>query len=228
MTEACLRAAAIGGSTAWTLASRRTALEPQKALHRWAGALLRHLGLRVRLEGNLSHDAGLWVGNHLSWLDPIVLLSLRPMGVLAKGEVAAYPVIGSACRKLGLAFVDRLDPASRAGAVARLLHELRRGNPMLLFPEGTTTTGDGLAPLQEGGLRAAYRCGASLQPFVLASPDARYPWIGDDALLPHLGRLLWGPGLELHVRVKPVLHPRDFDGETAWIEAIRQALTPHP
>lgn len=227
MTEACLRAAAIGGSTAWTLASRGTMLEPQKALHHWASSLLRHLGLRVRVEGSPSVDARLWVGNHLSWLDPIVLLSLRPMGVLAKGEVAAYPVIGAACRKLGLAFVDRLDPASRAGAVARLLHELRRENPMLLFPEGTTTTGNGLAPLQEGGLRAAYRCNASLQPFVLSSPDARYPWIGDDALLPHLGRLLRGPGLDLLVRAHPPLHPRDFDGESAWLEAIRHSLTPH-
>jgi 1-acyl-sn-glycerol-3-phosphate acyltransferase len=220
------RTLAITSATAWTLASRRFTPDGCVALHRWARSLLKGLGIHVEVEGTPDLTAGLWVANHLSWLDPLVLLSLRPMVALAKGEVAAYPFIGPSCRKLRLAFVDRSDPVSRAGAVARLTHELRTGTPSLLFPEGTTTLGHHLAPLQEGGLRTAYRCGTTLQCFRLSSEDARYPWIGDDALVPHLGRLLRAPGIRIRLHAGTPLHPGAFASESAWIDAIRNQLTP--
>jgi len=220
------RTLAITGTTAWTMATHSFGQDGCVALHRWACSLLKGLDIRVDVEGTPDLASGLWVANHLSWLDPLVLLSLRPMVALAKGEVAAYPFIGPSCRKLKLAFVDRSDPASRAGAVARLTHELRSGTPALLFPEGTTTRGQHLAPLQEGGLRAAYRCGATLQAFRLSSDDARYPWIGDDALVPHLGKLLRAPRIHVRLHAGTPLQPGDFASEPAWIDAIRHQLTP--
>lgn len=195
-------------------------------LHLWARAALRNLGLEIEIRGEPQDDVPLWVCNHLSWLDPLVLLSLRPMGALAKSEVAGYPIIGHASRKLGLAFVDRQDPVSRAAAVVRLMAELRKGNPMLLFPEGTTTSGHGLAPLQEGGLRAAFRCGVAIQTFRLSSEDPKYPWIGEDTLLPHLMNLARASATRLRLVAGSVLEPQAFGHEGAWLEAIRQQLTP--
>jgi 1-acyl-sn-glycerol-3-phosphate acyltransferase len=150
------------------------------------------------------------------------------MGALAKGEVARYPLIGRPARKLGLAFVDREDAASRALAVVRISNELLRGNPMLLFPEGTTTLGHGLAPLQEGGLRAAYRCGSSVQTLRLSSEDQGYPWVGDDTLLPHLLTIAQAPVTVVRLVAGEVLGPQQFPCEDEWIEAIRQQLLPTP
>ena len=81
------------------------------------------------------------------------------MGTIAKGEVTRYPILGPWARKAGLHFVDRGNPTSRAAALASFAGDLRKGRKMLLFPEGTTTIGDSLAPLQEGGLKAAFALG---------------------------------------------------------------------
>ena len=91
--------------------------------------------------------APIWVANHLSWLDPLVLLSLRPSLVLAKAEVAEYPFIGALAQRHGLRFVRRESLASRAAALRGLSEVMESGDPILLFPEGTTTQGSGLAPL---------------------------------------------------------------------------------
>jgi len=230
-TPACqslplLRVASILCRTAWTVGSLPFTRSPMVDLHLWARAVLRSLGLRIEIRGEPQDASPLWVCNHLSWLDPLVLLSLRPMGALAKSEVAGYPIVGRASRKLGLAFVDRQDPVSRAAAVVRLVTELRKGKPMLLFPEGTTTDGHGLAPLQEGGLRAAFRCGAAVQTFRLSSEDPGYPWLGEETLLPHLMNLARASATRLRLETGSVLEPQAFSNEGAWLEAIRQQLTP--
>ena len=59
--------------------------EPQPGLHRWARRLLPALGVELALQGHFRADLPLWVANHLSWVDPVILMSLRPMGTIAKG-----------------------------------------------------------------------------------------------------------------------------------------------
>ena len=199
--------------------------EPQSGLHRWARRLLPGLGVDLEVRGQLRRDLPLWVANHLSWVDPVVLMSLRPMGTVAKGEVTGYPLIGGWARKAGLHFVDREDPASRASALAAFTGSLRAGRPMLLFPEGTTTRGQRLAPFYEGGLRAAHALGLPAQPTRLSSPAPHYPWTGDETLLPHL-RTLLATRTQVTLEALEPLHPADFSDPGDWVTAFRTALAP--
>ncbi|HJU83529.1 MAG TPA: lysophospholipid acyltransferase family protein [Holophagaceae bacterium] len=218
-----LRWAAVFGTTGAALpdlALRR----PGPALHRWARRMQRRLRLRVELVGAPRLDAPLWVANHLSWVDPVVFLALRPMGTLAKGEVAGYPLVGRWARKGGLRFVDRVSPRSRAAALAAFAGDLRAGRPMLLFPEGTTTRGR-LAPFHGGGLLAAWRLGIPAQPLRLETAADHYPWTGDETLLPHLGVLLRQPVTELRLHAGPLLDPRDFPDPADWIATFRHHLS---
>lgn len=212
--------------TGWAVLSLAFGRPPAVALHLWARDVVRVLGLRVEILGLLDGVPQLWAANHLSWLDPLVLLGFRPMGALAKSEVADYPLIGPASRRMGLTFVDRLDARSRAAAVVRLAADLRGGRPVLLFPEGTTTVGRRLAPLQEGGLRAAFRCGASIQPIRLSCADHHYPWTGENTLLPHLLQVARAPSTPLRLEAGRPLDPGQFPDEDQWVEAIRRQLTP--
>jgi lyso-ornithine lipid O-acyltransferase len=214
------------GMTTWTIGRLHAAGDPERLMHGWVRSILRALRVHVEVQGELHAWPQLWVSNHLSWLDPLVLMGLRPMGALAKSEVARYPLIGPASRKIGLSFVDRSDPTSRASALARLVSELRKGESMLLFPEGTTTRGERLAPLQEGGLRAAFRCGTPIQTMRISSEDAAYSWIGDDSLLPHIVRIMKASGTRIRVQAGAVLEPWQFPDEEQWIDAIRRELAP--
>ena len=199
---------------------------PEALLSPWCRRLLKHLRVDVRVEGPLPSSGQLWVANHLSWLDPIVLMSLRPSGILAKREVADYPVIGRGAQRAGVRFVRREDASSRTSALLELGEELAAGREFLIFPEGTTTRGEGLARLYEGGLRLAYRMQVPVLPLNLSSEHAHYPWVGDDELLSHLGGLCAWPSTVVRVRPGTVIHPREFASEAAWVARIREGIHP--
>lgn len=198
---------------------------PQPGLHRWARRLVPALGLEVEVLGHPRRDLPLWVANHLSWVDPLILMSLRPMGTIAKGEVRGYPLIGRWARKSGIHFVDREDATSRAAALASFRASLLGGRDMLLFPEGTTTRGERLAAFYEGGLRTAFDLGLPAQPLRISSPIPHYPWTGDETLLPHL-RTLLATRTPVQVVAEAPLHPAGFTDAKAWIAAFRASLEP--
>jgi len=218
------RMAAVLGGTLWTTWRVRGSRCPGPAVHAWAGRILRALGVDVRLAAPIPPGAQVWVSNHLSWVDPLIYLSLRPSLAMAKAEVASYPLIGPGAARIGLRFVDRANLFSRAAALRAMVRDLAAGEPFLLFPEGTTTAGPGLAPLHQGGLRMAYRLGAKLLPVRLSSPDPYYPWIGDATLVPHLRRLMRSRNTRVLVRPGPVLDPADWPDENQWVQAIRMHL----
>lgn len=223
---ATLRGAALVGVTGAALPPLAAGRSAGDTLHRFSRRALKVLPLRIEWAGEPDPSAPLWIANHLSWLDPLVLLSLRPMGLLAKAEAADYPLIGRWMRRAGLHFVDRDDAASRAAAVAALSCELRARKPMMLFPEGTTTKGR-LAHLRPGGLLAAHALGTAVQPFRLSTPDEHYTWTGDESLLPHLKALLRRPA-RLRVEARPVLRPSAFPDPDAWLAALQAALMETP
>jgi 1-acyl-sn-glycerol-3-phosphate acyltransferase len=223
MTTAALGWAGIVGHTSLLLPPLALGRNPMASLHGWAKRIQPVLGLQIEVRGTLDLEAPLWVANHLSWVDPVILMALRPMGTVAKGDLARYPLIGRWARKAGLRFVERHDPDSRAAALAAFAHDLRLGRRMLLFPEGTTTRGEDLAPLNPGGLLAAWNLGLRVQPLRLASPAAHYPWTGDETLLPHL-RTLLTTRTPVTLEARPPLEPSDFTTPEAWLQACTEAL----
>jgi 1-acyl-sn-glycerol-3-phosphate acyltransferase len=202
--------------------------EPHLALHRWARRILAGLGVETTLAAPIPEGGQLWVSNHLSWLDPMIFLGLRPGGALAKAEVAGYPVIGPGARRAGLRFVNRDCTFSRAAALKTLRRDLRAGLPFLLFPEGTTTDGGSLAPLREGGIRMAYRLGIAVLPFRLGGADPHYPWVGDATLLPHIQGLARARRTRVTVHPGPVLRPEDFPDEARFVAEIRRHMSELP
>lgn len=202
-----------------------TGAEPQPSMHRWARRLLPALGVELAIAGHPRTDIPLWVANHQSWVDPVVFMSLRPMGTIAKGEVIGYPFIGRWAKKSGLHFVDREDATSRAAALAGFTASLQTGRDMLLFPEGTTTRGERLATFYEGGLRVAFALGLPAQPMRISSPAPHYPWTGSETLLPHL-QTLFATRTLVTVTAEKTLNPADFSDPAAWIAAFRAALQP--
>jgi 1-acyl-sn-glycerol-3-phosphate acyltransferase len=213
-------------ATARAVAELKTGQHRLRLLQGWSARVLRALCIDVVVEGNLPAGARLWAANHLSWLDPLVLLSLRPSGVLAKREVASYPLVGSAAAGAGVRFVERDDPMSRAAALFAMVVQLRQGRDFLLFPEGTTTRGHHLGQVHSGGLLMAHRLNVPTLPLRLDCDAAHYPWTGDESLLPHLQTLAAGPPVQVRIKPGPCLHPRDFSDPYEWLTVLRRHLAP--
>jgi 1-acyl-sn-glycerol-3-phosphate acyltransferase len=88
--------------------------------------------------------------NHASHLDPpLVGASLpRPICYLARQSLFAVPLFGWVLRKVHAVPVDR-EGGGGAGLKA-ILNQLRLGQAILLFPEGTRTLDGNLQPARSG------------------------------------------------------------------------------
>ena len=101
----------------------------------------RVMGLRIRVTGIPPEPPFCLVANHLSYLDAITLMSHIHGVMIAKSEIASWPVIGWLSRQIGTVFINRemaRDVVRVNAMIARILDE---GDGIAFFPEGTTTDG---------------------------------------------------------------------------------------
>ncbi len=147
--------------------------------------LARHHGLEIEVAGEPPRWPCVLVANHLSYMDPIALLSLLPARPVCKGEVGRWPFIGQVARVRGVLLVDRACPWSGARVLRRAIAELRAGGRVLVFPEGTTTRGDQVLPFRRGIFGAARLAEVPIVPVTISYADPDAPWVGDETFLPH-------------------------------------------
>lgn len=176
---------------------------------KWFRGLCRALGVSVSLLPAQEAGGGrLWVANHISWLDVVVLGAQTPLTFIAKSEIASWPVVGLLARWTGVLFVER-GRAMRSGkTVAAMRERLQRGETLLLFPEGTTTRGASVARFHSSLFQAALDAAAPVVPMAVSyrGPHAELvPFVGDHAFVPHLWRLLGASGIEARLAFASLL-----------------------
>jgi len=201
-----LKAALVAGMFLWGVAATgvvwplsalllgRRAGPMQELIRRhWCGAVCGILKIQVETTGSPSPQTRLWVANHISWLDIIVLGASHPLLFVAKAEVADWPVMGYLARRLGTLFVRRGDAAQTAAIAEQMAWQLRQGRQLMLFPEGTTTDGGRVLRFHAKLLHPVQLAHAPVQAIALEYLDearAAAPFVGDDAFLPHLLHIL--------------------------------------
>lgn len=173
----------------------------------WCADFLRIARLHVRADGAAGdREPALLVANHVSWVDMVVLQSLRPTRFVAKSEVRAWPVIGAIATRCGTVYVERSRMRSTADVSARLRDLLLAGETVTVFPEGTTTDGTEVKVFRASLLQSAIEAQARVQPVGLRYVDAatgapcrRIAYAGDDSLAASIWRTLRQP-TGVHVR----------------------------
>jgi 1-acyl-sn-glycerol-3-phosphate acyltransferase len=122
-------------------------------------ALLR---IRVRVVGTPVRDrAVLFVANHVSWADILVIGSILPVAFVAKREVRGWPLVGVTARLQHTVFVDRARRHQTAAAVGEIVERLRGGIPVVLFAEGTSSDGNRVLPFRSALLGAVEHAAAA-------------------------------------------------------------------
>lgn len=161
-----------------------------RVLQRVAQEVLEVLGVRVEVLGTVPPRPALLVANHVSWLDPFVIMASAPCLPVAKSEVAGWPVVGPIAAATGVQFVDRGCAMSGARLVRTLTRTLSSGASVLNFPEGTTSEGRSILPFKPGAFRAARAAGVPVVPMVISYDCEELAWTGDASFLPHYLGLL--------------------------------------
>jgi 1-acyl-sn-glycerol-3-phosphate acyltransferase len=165
------------------------------------------LGVNITVKGTAMSVNGLWLSNHISWLDIVVLGSLRPVAFLSKSEVASWFLIGFLGKQSGNLFIQR---GSGGGSALEIMTKrLQQGDNLLLFPEGTTTRGDTVRHFHGRLLQPAISAGVAMQAVAIdyqGIAKERVPFVDDDEFMPHLLGLLHLPTIDVTVHLaEPLL-----------------------
>src|SRR5881397_1226391 len=116
-------------------------------LHCWCRFACRVLGIRVTTYGAMPRSS-LLVCNHLSYLDIIVLSSIRPCVFVAKRDFAGWPLFGWLARAAGTIFVDRSSRLAASRGVDSMRKAIESGVVVVLFAEGTSSDGATVLPFK--------------------------------------------------------------------------------
>jgi 1-acyl-sn-glycerol-3-phosphate acyltransferase len=195
----------------------------------WHGRLCRILDVRLKVRGRLASGV-LLVGNHISWLDIPVIGSQGGICFLAKSEVRQWPLLGWLAETVGTQFIRRGRGVSGA-VTARLGSAIKQGRALMIFPEGTTSSGHSVLRFHPRLFALAHVTGLRIQPVAIAyrrrgeeMPDQVAPFIGDDDLVAHLLRLIRHPGLEAEVQLLAPIDARPGERRHVLAERARRAI----
>ena len=116
------------------------------------------------------------VSNHESQADPF-LISYLPweMKWLGKASLFRIPVVGWMMWLAGDIPVHRGDKTSGKDAMAACARWLRRGVPVMIFPEGTRSSDGALLPFKDGAFRLAIETGADVLPIAVSGTRSALP-----------------------------------------------------
>ena len=176
----------------WRLAGARSPWP-----RRFLGTVGRIAGARARVVGTPLADHVVFVSNHLSWIDILLIAGASGSAFVAKAELARSPLVGWLCKLNDTIFVDRGDRMRVGEQVERFRAALGLGRPVTVFPEGTTGDGVTMLPFKAGMLAALDPPipGLRVQPIRLdyGEATADLAWAGGEDGANHARRVLRRP-----------------------------------
>ena len=215
----------------------------QWARVRWSNRILTQycrfglwlMRVRVRAVGlervNLNEGA-LFVGNHLSYMDVLVIHSVLPACFVTSREVRETPVLGLVCRLAGCLFVERRSRASLLNEVGEIAAGLSEGLRVAIFPESTSTNGEQILPFKRPLFLAAIQSKRPVVPFCLnyvevggrpinkKTRDTVF-WYGDMGFAGHLWALAGNGGSLAEIIFIDPIAPTLYETESASSLALQ-------
>ncbi|MBO4374555.1 MAG: 1-acyl-sn-glycerol-3-phosphate acyltransferase [Lachnospiraceae bacterium] len=136
--------------------------------------------LEVNGEENIPDEAVLFVSNHRSIFDIVILYGYlgkkkRLTGFVAKKETRNLPVIGWWMRLLHCRFLDRKDIRQGMQVILECIEEVKNGICIVIYPEGTRGKSEDetqIAPFREGSLKIAVKAGSKIVPVAMSNTRA--------------------------------------------------------
>lgn len=125
-------------------------------------------GMKIRVHGKLVKNRPLLVvSNHISVFEIAMFPVAFGGSIIAKKEVASWPIVGWVAKKFGVIFVDR-NPSTAKSALDSVGKTLARVKyPLFVFPEGTTTNGAYVKPFKSTLFSLVEGTDVTVQPVVV-------------------------------------------------------------
>ena len=138
----------------------------------WARLTMKSIFSPMRVTGLDQIDTSkphVYAVNHASALDIPALYAYLPFQfrILHKKELLSYPIVGWHLKRSGQVCVDQQNPARSVGQIKSALRTLKRGMPLVIFPEGGRTPDGSIQPFLPGAFFLAIKAQADIVPIAL-------------------------------------------------------------
>ena len=203
-------------------------IEPERLTRWWNGKLLKILKVRVLIRGRSLAGPCMIVCNHVSWLDISVIACSELTRFVSKAEVASWPIAGWLANAAGTFYIRRGAGGTKLliQAIAQHLHS---GGSATVFPEGTTSDGDGMLKFQPRLFGAAIDSASPVQPLALryaraANGENIAAFIGDETLTHNLRRLLREREIKVELSYCAPIYPQPGQDRASLAQAAHAAI----
>jgi 1-acyl-sn-glycerol-3-phosphate acyltransferase len=138
----------------------------------WAKMTMGTIFSPVRVVGLDKIDlskAHVYAVNHASALDIPVLYAYLPFQfrILHKKELLAYPIVGWHLKRSGQVCVDQQNPSRSVGQIKSAVRTLKKGMPLVIFPEGGRSADGRIQPFLPGAFFMAIKAEVDIVPIAL-------------------------------------------------------------
>lgn len=137
----------------------------------WAKQVLKKAGVKVEAKGveNVPDGACCFVANHQGNFDILAILASidKPMGFIAKKEMAKIPLISRWMRNIRCVFIDRENVRESLKAINEGANNLKNGYSMVIFPEGTRSKSHNIGEFKKGSLKMATKAKVPIVPITI-------------------------------------------------------------
>jgi 1-acyl-sn-glycerol-3-phosphate acyltransferase len=162
-----------------------------------------------------SRQPAIYIANHASFFDPPLLISTLPCNpvFIAKKELVYIPFLGWVIWLAGFIFVDRGRQSRAVASLKLAARQIRNGQSIVAFPEGTRTRTGLILPFKRGVFALAKEAGVPVVPMAI---------LGGFRILPPSDWRV-APG-EYTIRVGTPLNPQDFPHAQGLMESAEAAV----
>lgn len=148
----------------------------------WHKTMCGVFGIKIIQSGTRITDRPVqYTSNHVSYLDIVALGSVIPASFLAKSEVAGWPGFGILAKLQNTIFIER-KPQKLEQARRTMGDFLKKGGCLIVFAEGTSTSGVSVKPFKPGMFSVPGAEDITIQPVTISilRVDGKTPQNIDD------------------------------------------------
>jgi len=209
--------------------------QQERIIRFWCKRLLSIFEISVEvtgLESNLVNQKKyLMVANHISWMDIIVIQSIKPCIFVAKSDVASWPLFGWVAQMTGTIFIKRDKISDIKKALKKMKRRLIKRS-VCIFPEGTSTNGRYLLPFKSNLFQSSIDTQKSILPLCLRYEQKniytdKTAFVDDMSLLDSIIKIKQEKDIRVVVEILQPIRPRYNRKELASYtqEIIRNNLS---
>ena len=204
----------------------------------WSILILKLFGLKLEVVGKQFTNSKIFVCNHISWTDILVIQSAIDIIFVAKSDVKKMPGLGFLASIANTIFIDR-NPQKIAEDSHLIKKIIKKGAFICFFPEGTSTDGLRVLKFKSGFFQLLFDKNlniknelSTVQPLSIyyqvnnkkLSNDF-YGWWGSMSIISHIIKILCLSSGSVILRFHKPFDSKDFSNRKELAIAVESIIS---